>query len=91
MNPQVREANSVSMTEFAALKRISACIAENKQQLALEVGVKNMVVKASKVSHQISPGKDFDQMPLDKGQNEEQCQRLDAIYDDECNTPIKIR
>lgn len=42
-----------------------------------------MVVEASEVSQSIGPGKYFDPMPPDKGQNEEQDQRLDAIYDDE--------
>lgn len=71
MNPQVGEVNSLMMTEFVALKRILAYIAENKQQLALETEVKNMVVKASEVSYPIGHGKDFDPMPPDLGQNEE--------------------
>lgn len=83
MNPRVGEANSVLMTEFATLKRILAYIAENKQQLALEAEVKNMVVEASEDSHQIGLGKDFDPMPPDKVQNKNQGHRLDAINDDE--------
>jgi hypothetical protein len=71
------------MTEFKMLKRISTYIAESKQQLALEAEVKNMVVEATEVSQSIGPRKDFDPMPPHKGQNEEQDQRIDAIYDDE--------
>lgn len=71
MTLQVREANSVLMTKFEALKRISTYIAENKQQSALEAEVKNMVVKASKEFHQIGPGKDFDPEPPDKVQDED--------------------
>lgn len=71
------------MTEFEALKRISAYIAENKQQSSLEAEVKNMVVKANKEFHQKTPGKDFDPEPLDKVQDEDQGQRLDTIYDEE--------
>lgn len=41
-----------------------------------------MAVEASEISQSIGLGKDFDPMPPDKGQNEEQDQRLDAIYDD---------
>lgn len=69
MNPQVREANSVLMTEFAALKRISAYMAENKRQLALEAKVENLVAEASKFFHLIGHGRDFYPMPPDKGQN----------------------
>lgn len=83
MNPHVGEANSVLMTEFTTLKWILAYIAENKQQLALEAEVKNMDVEASEDSHQIGSGKDFDPMPPDKVQDEQQGQKLDAIYDDE--------
>ncbi|XP_050890097.1 uncharacterized protein LOC127095453 [Lathyrus oleraceus] len=42
-----------------------------------------MVVKASEISQSIGPGKDFDPVPSDKGQNKEKDQRLDVIYDDE--------
>lgn len=45
--------------------------------------MKNMSVEASEILHPIGPGKDFDPMPHDKGQDEEQGQRLDAIFDDE--------
>lgn len=62
--------NSVMMTEFAALKRISAYIAENKQQLALEAEIKNIVVEASEVSPPEGPGKDFDLRPPDEGQED---------------------
>lgn len=71
------------MTEFAVLKRISAYIVENKQQLALEAEIKNMAVEASEVSPPIGPGKYFDPEPPDEGQDVERDQRLDAIYDDE--------
>lgn len=83
LNPQVGKVDSIMMTKFVVLKRISAYIAENKQQMALEAEVKNMVVEASEVSHPIVPEKDFDPMPSDMGQNEEQEQRLDAIYNEE--------
>lgn len=59
--------NSVMMTEFTTLKRISAYIAESKQQLALEAEVKSVAVEASEVSQLIGPGKDFDPMPPDRG------------------------
>lgn len=42
-----------------------------------------MVVKASEVSPPVGLGKDFDPRPPNKVQDEEQDQRLDAIYDDE--------
>lgn len=71
------------MTEFEALKRISAYIAVNKQQAAFEAEDKHMVVEANKGLHQRGPGKDFDPEPPDKVQGEDQGQRLDAIYDDE--------
>lgn len=74
--------NSVMMTEFTALKRISAYIAKNKQQLALEAEIKNMVVEAIEVSPSEGPGKYFDPRPPDEGQ-EERDQPLDTIYDDE--------
>lgn len=75
--------NSVVMIKFTVLKRISAYIAESKQQLALEDEFKNIVIEASEVSQSKGLGKDFDPIPPDKGQNEEQDQRLDVIYDDE--------
>lgn len=56
------------MTEFRALERISAYIAENKQQLALEAEVKSMVVEASGFSQSIGPDNDFDPMSPDKSQ-----------------------
>lgn len=62
------EANSVMMTEFEALKRISAYIAENKQQSALQAEVKNMVVEANKEFHQKGLRNDFDPKPPDKFQ-----------------------
>lgn len=83
LTPQVREANSVLMTKFEALKRISACKVENKQQSALEAEVKNMDVKANKEFHKLGPGKDFDPERPDKVQDEDQSQRLDAIYNEE--------
>ena len=60
------------MVEFEALKRISAYIAENKQQSALEAEVKNMVVEANKEFYKIGPGKDFDPEAPDKVQDEDQ-------------------
>lgn len=83
MTPQGGEVNSVMMTEFASLKRISAYIAKNKQQLALEAEIKNMVVEAIEISPPVGPGKDFDPRPPDGGQDEERDQKLDAIYGDE--------
>lgn len=71
------------MTEFEALKRISAYITKNKQQSALEAEVKNMVVEANKELHQIGPGKDFDPESPDKVQDKDQGQRIDDIYDEE--------
>lgn len=65
------EVNSVMMTEFTTLNRISTYIAKNKQQLALEAGIKNMVVEASEVSHPIGYGKEFEPMQPDVGLNEE--------------------
>ena len=71
------------MTEFQALKRISAYIAENKLQAALEAEGQYMVVEAIEKSLLEGPGKDFDPEPPDKVRDERQDQRLDAIYDDE--------
>ncbi|XP_050914663.1 uncharacterized protein LOC127129550 [Lathyrus oleraceus] len=42
-----------------------------------------MDVEANKEYHQIGPGNDFDPDPPDKVQDEDQDQRLDAIYDEE--------
>lgn len=42
-----------------------------------------MAVEANEMSQPIGLGKDFDPMPPDQGQNEEQDQRLDAIYNDD--------
>ena len=83
MIPQGGEVNPVMMTEFVTLKRISAYIAANKQQLALEAEVKNMDVEANEVSRPKGPGKYFDPRPPVEGQEKERDQRLDAIYDDE--------
>lgn len=83
MTPHDGEVISVIKTEFTVLKRISDYIAERKQQLALEAEIENMDVKASEVSQSMGPGKDFDPIPPDKVQNEEQDKRLDAIYGDE--------
>lgn len=83
MTPQGGEVSSMMITDFAALNRISAYIVENKQQLALEADVKNMVVEANEISPPVGPGKDFDPRPPNEGQDEGQDQRLDAIYDDE--------
>ena len=70
------------MTEFQALRRISAYIAENKLQATLEAEGQFMAVEANRDLYQESPGKDFDPEPPDKVQEERQDQRLDAIYDD---------
>ena len=71
------------MTEFQALRKISAYIAETKLQAALEAEGQFMAVEANKDLYQESPGKDFDPEPPDEVQEERQDQRLDAIYDDE--------
>lgn len=42
-----------------------------------------MAIEADKEFHQRGPGKDFDPEPPDKVQDEDQGQRLDAIYDEE--------
>lgn len=49
----------------------------------MEAEVKTMVVEANKKFHQKGLGKDFDPEPPDKVQDEDQGQRLNAIYDEE--------
>lgn len=60
------------MTEFEALKRISAYIAENKQQTALEDEDNHLAVKAHKEFHQKGHVKDFDPEPPNKVQDEDE-------------------
>lgn len=51
--------------------------------MALKAEVKNIVDETSEISPPVGSGKDFDPRPSDEGQDEEQDQWLDAIYDDE--------
>ena len=47
------------MTEFSALQRISAYVAETKLQTALEAVHNHMAVEATTQSQEFGPGKDF--------------------------------